>query len=159
LPFIETRVTVSGYGIARPQVVKCRIGIPVSDLIVQAGGFVGHVGKIILGSLFEGSAIADINVPVTRTLKSIIVLPWKAARKPRITPCICCGRCVDSCPAELEPLYLEEAIRRDESQLFHQLNGHKCIQCGVCSYTCPSGRPLSEKIRAMVLRLKRGKKH
>ena len=62
-------------------------------------------------------------------------------------PCIRCSRCVDWCPIGLMPLLIDHAWRRDDIKLTETLNATDCIECGVCSYACPSKRHLTENVR------------
>lgn len=146
MPVIESRVSVAGFGVARPQVVRARVGTPLSVLVDHCGGFVGSVGKIVVNGLFTGEAITDLSRPVTKTTRSLAVLPRAASRRARPTPCIGCGRCLDACPARLEPLFLEQVIDARDEELADRLRVRACILCGMCSYVCPAHRPLAEKI-------------
>ena len=80
-----------------------------------------------------------------------------AARRGDVEPCVRCTRCVDVCPMGLEP-YLISTMSRlgryDEARENALLN---CIECGSCSYVCPSSRPLLDFIRygKMMLRTKK----
>jgi electron transport complex protein RnfC len=53
---------------------------------------------------------------------------------------------VKVCPMGLEPYLL---MTLSEKGLFERMEGEKvmdCIECGSCSYTCPSSRPLLDYI-------------
>lgn len=154
-PLLDSIVTVGGYGLARPQVLRARIGTPVRDLIDQAGGLVGIVGKIILNDVLTGVAIVDLNAPVTATLFSVIVLPRKICRPREIVPCIACGECVEACPAHLEPVFIEQALERLDLATLNRLRVKHCISCGICGWVCPSMRPLFEKVVVAKHRLQR----
>ena len=57
-------------------------------------------------------------------------------------PCIRCSRCVEVCPAELQP---QELFWFSKSKQFEKTLDYKlfdCIECGCCSYVCPSNIPL-----------------
>jgi electron transport complex protein RnfC len=63
-------------------------------------------------------------------------------------PCIRCTKCVDVCPAQLQP---QELYWHAKSSQFEKLtNDYKlfdCIECGCCSYVCPSNIPLVQYYR------------
>jgi electron transport complex protein RnfC len=62
-------------------------------------------------------------------------------------PCIRCTRCVGVCPMGLEPYLL---MTLSQKALFERMEQEKtmdCIECGSCSYICPSSRPLLDYIR------------
>ena len=69
-------------------------------------------------------------------------------------PCIKCASCVSVCPMGLMPYKLGEygkALRVDD---FKAWDGGTCIECGCCSYVCPSKRPLLHWIRLGKLKVR-----
>ena len=48
---------------------------------------------------------------------------------------------------QLEPLYLEKASSSENWDVARDYYVTQCIECGLCSYVCPSKRPLAEYIR------------
>ncbi|HSH18801.1 MAG TPA: 4Fe-4S dicluster domain-containing protein, partial [Draconibacterium sp.] len=57
------------------------------------------------------------------------------------------SRCVSVCPMGLEPYLL---MTCGQKQIFDRAENERvmdCIECGSCSYTCPSNRPLLDYIR------------
>lgn len=96
-----------------------------------------------------GQALASLDVPVTKGTSGIVALaPGHAA--PVVEddqPCIRCGRCTEGCPMGLEPYAIANYGHRrmwDAAADFHPVD---CIECGVCSYVCPTRRPLLQIIR------------
>ncbi|MCK4751023.1 MAG: 4Fe-4S dicluster domain-containing protein, partial [Bacteroidales bacterium] len=69
------------------------------------------------------------------------------ARRSEVRPCIRCTKCVGVCPMGLEPYLL---MTQSEKGFFERMEQDKvmdCMECGSCSYTCPSSRPLLDYIR------------
>ena len=64
-------------------------------------------------------------------------------------PCIRCGWCVEACPVNIHPAALLEAVQHDDMDLADEAGLHACIDCGVCSYICPSKLPLLGGIRLL----------
>lgn len=147
-PLTERVVTVTG-AVNRPGNYRVLLGTLVSDLIEHAGGFSGPVERVIAGGPMTGQALASLDVPVTKGTSGIVALsPGVAA--PVVEddqPCIRCARCTQGCPMSLEPFAIANyGYRRmwDAAAGYHPVD---CIECGVCSYVCPTRRPLLQIIR------------
>ncbi|MCF8009574.1 MAG: 4Fe-4S dicluster domain-containing protein, partial [Halanaerobiales bacterium] len=55
--------------------------------------------------------------------------------------------CVDSCPMYLLPLKLSDLAQYEKYDMLDKYDIQSCIECGSCSYICPSNRPLLDYIR------------
>jgi electron transport complex protein RnfC len=147
-PLTERVVTVTG-AVVRPGNYRVVLGTLVSDLIEHAGGFTGPVERVIAGGPMTGQALASLDVPVTKGTSGIVALPPGVAA-PSVDddqPCIRCGRCTEGCPMGLEPYALANYADR---RMWDSATGRHvtdCIECGVCSYVCPTQRPLLQLIR------------
>jgi len=62
-------------------------------------------------------------------------------------PCIRCTRCVEVCPAELQPQDLYWFAQSREFGRAQAFSLFDCIECGACSYVCPSHIPLVQFYR------------
>ncbi len=146
-PLVERLVTVTGKGLARPSNFKVRIGTSVNNLIEAAGGMPETVGKIISGGPMMGKAVGVTDFPTTKGCSGILLIDEKEAKRKPTRACIRCAKCVAVCPMGLEPFLL---MPMAEQQLFDRAEEERvtdCIECGSCSYTCPSTRPLLDYIR------------
>ncbi|SCG83767.1 electron transport complex protein RnfC [Proteiniborus sp. DW1] len=147
VPLVERVVTVTGSAINTPKNLLVKIGTPFKDIINQCGGSKETPGKIIMGGPMMGLAQFTDEVPVIKGTSGILVLNEKEARIPEPNPCIRCGKCVDICPVNLQPLFISQLSLKgkyDDTQKYHVLD---CIECGSCSFICPSKRPLLQSIR------------
>ncbi len=147
MPLVERIVTITGSAINTPKNLLVKIGTPFKDIINQCGGYKGTPGKIIMGGPMMGLAQFTDEVPVIKGTSGVLVLNEKEARIPEPNPCIRCGKCVDICPVNLQPLFISQLSLKgkfDETQKYHVLD---CIECGSCSFICPSKRPLLQSIR------------
>ncbi len=72
------------------------------------------------------------------------------------TPSVCinCLACVDYCPAEIHPSYIYHHIVSENTEEAEKLNIAACILCGKCSFVCPTGLPLYQKIADTLSMLK-----
>lgn len=146
-PLYERTITVTGNGIKEPKNLKVKIGTPIKDIIEQCGGFNGEPGKIIIGGPMTGLAQFSLDTPIIKATSAIIVLTKEEAAHKETTPCIKCGKCLQVCPARLQPLLLSAYSLKDKFEMTQEYNVEECIQCGACSFICPSKRPLTESIR------------
>lgn len=147
MPLIERSVTVTGRGIKEPMNLIYRIGTSVSELIAEAGGFVGKPAKVILGGPMTGFAQAVIDLPAVKGTSGVLVLPEEEVEDFEPAPCIKCARCVDVCPQFLMPVNLANYT---EHEMFEELEKYQilnCIECGSCSFICPAKRPLMQYIK------------
>jgi len=113
-----------------------------------------------MGGPMMGKAVANLQVPITKGSSGILVLQPKSAGRPEASPCIRCSRCVSACPMGLEPYLLEQMVDVNQFEEAELRRIRDCVECGSCSWTCPSGRPLVDSIRlgkAMLARKQRKK--
>lgn len=147
LPLIDRVVTVSGKGVVKPQNVRVRIGTPISDLLEFCGGMTEDTVKVVNGGPMMGKAVADVGVPVTKGTSGILVFTEAEVRIYEERTCIRCASCVDACPMLLMPNYLGLYSRKTMYNDAERINLFNCIECGCCSYVCPSRIPLVHYIR------------
>jgi len=137
-PLYERVVSVTGNGINVPKNLLVRIGTPFSELISFCGGLKPDAAKIINGGPMMGISQFTQEVPVTKGTSGIVILTQKEAKLPASQPCISCARCVDSCPMNLMPNVLAALVEHKRFEDAHKYNVLDCIECGCCSYVCPS---------------------
>lgn len=146
-PLFERIVTITGNGVTDPCNYKVRIGTPASALIDAAGGWPENTGKIIIGGPMMGSAVPNIEVPVTKGTSGIILIPRGESQRKEVINCIRCARCVNACPMGLEPYFLMTLSERNQFEKLQENGIMDCMECGSCSYICPANRPLLDYIR------------
>ena len=130
-----------------PSNFLARIGTPVSELIVQAGGIPEDTGKILSGGPMMGKALVSYDTPVVKGMSGIVLLPENESVRVRVQNCIRCSRCVSACPMGLEPYLIALRVAAEDYEGSEKDRVMDCIECGSCHYTCPSGRPLLDYIR------------
>ena len=146
-PLFERVVTVTGKSLKKPSNFKVRIGTPVSVLIEAAGGLPEDTGKIINGGPMMGKALSDTSIPVVKGSSGILLLPESEAARKKMEPCIRCSKCIGVCPMGLEPYLLMAFSQNGRNDRLEDNKVMDCIECGSCSFTCPSNRPLLDYIR------------
>ncbi|MBV1709656.1 MAG: 4Fe-4S dicluster domain-containing protein, partial [Erysipelothrix sp.] len=55
--------------------------------------------------------------------------------------------CNDTCPAGLLPVRINNAEKAKNIDLIEKLNVNDCIECGLCTYVCPSKLDVTEGVR------------
>lgn len=157
-PLTERTVTVTGPEVKKPGNYLVTNGTPLADILSFAGGEPEDTGKIIAGGPMMGRAVSTLESTATKGLSGLVILPESKAKRKPAEPCIRCARCVSVCPMGLEPyLFMLQAdnMKWDDMAEHGVLN---CMECGCCSYACPSNRPLVDMIKLgkQKLRTKKG---
>ena len=98
-----------------------------------------------------GVAVYSTEYPIMKNTNAIVALSVKDSMPKQERNCIHCGRCVAACPIGLNPTLFARAMKvEDSAERADRLTEAKiglCIECGCCSYVCPSARPLVENNR------------
>ncbi len=146
-PVYERVVTITGNAVNSPKNLLVRVGTRIKDIVEYSGGYSTVPGKILFGGPMMGIAQYTDEAVTDKRNNGIVVLTEEEAKPAEVYPCIRCGECVEKCPMQLEPLYLEKASSSENWDVARDYYVTQCIECGLCSYVCPSKRPLAEYIR------------
>ena len=142
----DTHRLLSVGGVAdQPGCYRVPIGMRVGDLLDQTGLRELPV-RVVLGGPMTGRAVADLGTVVTHGDAAVLPLARAPASEP--IACVRCGRCIQHCPAGLDPLALLAAAEvgaRDVARLYPQA----CMDCGLCSLVCPSHLPLLAAVQRL----------
>jgi len=147
IPLIERVCTVTGKGIKSPKNIRFRVGTPLKALIDFCDGYNGIPGKILLGGPMMGVAQFSDELPAMKNTSGILVFSQEDAKLPEATACIRCGKCVTTCPINLEPIQISAYALLHDYDKAAKYNALDCIECGSCSFICPAKRPLLQTIR------------
>ncbi len=147
MPLIDRITTVTGSAIADPKNLLMKIGVPIKEVIEQCGGYSKTPGKIIMGGPMMGFAQHSVDVVTTKGSSGVLVFDEKEAKLPESQQCIRCGKCVEICPAFLQPLQISGYSLKNMMDQAEKYRALDCIECGSCSFICPSKRPLLQSIR------------
>lgn len=145
MPLIDRIVTVDGDCIKTPKNLRAPIGTPVSALIEYCG-LKNVPSKIIKGGAMMGIVAFDINTPVIKGTSAVLVFSDKKMNR-YSSECIHCGRCVDSCPMHLMPLYLALFSQKEDMESCEKYDVMSCVECGCCQYICPASVPIVQFIK------------
>ena len=147
LPLVERVCTVTGKGIKSPKNIRFKVGTPLKALIDFCDGYNGTPGKILLGGPMMGVAQFSDVLPAMKNTSGILVFSEEEAKLPEASACIKCGKCVSTCPINLQPIQISAYTLMHDYDKAAKYNALDCIECGSCSYICPAKRPLLQTIR------------
>ena len=142
---IERVVTVTGPAVSKPGNYLIPLGTPLRWVLEQAG-CTSQAASIVLGGPMMGPAVGSFDIPLTKGVTGVLVLP-KPAKRP-VFPCIHCAACVDVCPIRLDPSHLGLLARKERYQDMEEIyHLNDCFECACCSYVCPANIPLVQYFR------------
>jgi Na+-translocating ferredoxin:NAD+ oxidoreductase subunit C len=150
-PMLAVPIEVRDSTRARSHVVMAAVGTPLRFVMES-------MGLRDLYTLRAGAALRDIRVAPDAIVSGAGELSIDAgliSAPINPDPCIRSGWCVENCPVRIHPAGLLEAAQDDDMTLAEHHGLHACIECGICSYVCPSRLPLLDSIRE--LRSRHGK--
>lgn len=146
-PLVERIVTVTGRDITTPSNLLVRIGTSTSALLEEVGGVPETAAKIISGGPMMGKALTTDSVPVAKGTSGLLVMRAEDTKRRPMRNCIRCAKCVSVCPMGLNPAFLMRDTVFKDWDMLESNHVTDCIECGSCSFTCPSSRPLLDHIR------------
>jgi Na+-translocating ferredoxin:NAD+ oxidoreductase RnfC subunit len=149
-------VTVAG-AVGQPGTYHVPLGVRVKDLLSLAGGPSIADYKVLAGGPLMGELVKDLEQPVTKTTKGIVVLPGvspvvtiRSMPLPHIlrqarAVCCQCRECTELCPRNhlghyLEPHKMMLLVSYPGYEPQAAAEAFLCSECGVCDlYACPMG--------------------
>ena len=146
-PLIDRIITVTGKSLKQPSNLLARLGTPFQQLVDECGGLPEDTGKVIGGGPMMGKALLSLEVPMTKGSSGLLIMNNEEARRSEPQPCIRCAKCVGACPMGLEPYLLSRMSEQGDWEASEANDVVSCIECGSCQFTCPSRRPLLDRIR------------
>ena len=148
IPYVWRTITVDGSAVKSPKNVTAPIGTSLRDILTFCDTDCEDLGKVLYGGPMMGIAAYDLDAPIYKNTNAILALNVKDSLPKKQYPCIHCGKCISHCPMGLNPTAFVKAMKidnKDERVASLQNNDIlSCIDCGSCSYVCPSRRPLVE---------------
>jgi len=155
-PVTGTWVTVNG-AVNRPGTFHVPLGVRIKDLLSLAGGPSIAAYRVLSGGPMMGELVEDLEQPVTKTTKGILVLPEtspvitvRSMPIPHIlrqarAACCQCRECTEMCPRyhlghQLEPHKMMLLVSYPGYEARAAAEAYLCSECGVCDlYACPMG--------------------
>ena len=146
-PLIERIVTVTGPGVRQPATVLAPVGAHLEDVLAYCGGLTDDVKQVLFGGPMMGVPQHNLKVPIVKGTSGILCLRGKDVNIRREYPCIRCASCLEACPVYLNPSQLGQLARMGRYEAMLDYHVMDCMECGSCSYVCPSNIPLVQRFR------------
>lgn len=128
--------------------VSARIGTPVSEILDAFDITLDEKDRIIFGGPMAGSAIYSEDYPILPDTDAIIIQAKDKLDYISDYPCINCGDCIRTCPANIPVNMLVRLLEAGQyEEASEQYDLYSCIECGLCSYVCVSKIPVFHYIK------------
>ncbi len=154
-PLIERVVTVSGPGVSAPANLMVPLGTPVRALLEACGGVAPDAALVIMGGPMMGQPLPSVDVPVVKGTSGVLVFRERDLAPLVEHACIRCGRCLEACACFLNPSILGRLARKERWDVMAEHHLMDCMECGACSFTCPSRIPLVQQFRVAKAHIRR----
>lgn len=129
LPVSERYITLILDDATRVAVINAKYGTNLKHILEDVAKFDLINKDIYLNNFMRKVKCNNIeSLVVSDNVKTIFVMEHDETRSSK---CIKCGKCVDICPVDINPL----AKKLDAA----------CIRCGLCNYVCPANINLINK--------------
>ena len=142
MPLVSRTVTVDGDIVKKSGNYLVPVGTSIEYILDYAQCEKDKINKLITGGMMMGITIYDITQPVTKQNNAILAM--NKIESSEELPCIRCGRCMNACPLNLMPMELDKAYRKRDTEALNRYKLSLCMNCGCCTYVCPSKRKLAE---------------
>lgn len=137
-------VTFSGEGLNHDVNVIVPVGTPVGEIVKAIGGYADDSVFLIAGGPMMGKTMVKDEFVIDRASNAVTVLPYSTQEE---LPCLRCGSCSDHCPAGLQPVRIQIAVKEGNVEEMEKRGAMSCIECGLCTYVCPSRIQVTENVR------------
>ena len=156
IPLIERALTVAGPGVDRPANMIVPIGTPIREVLRHCG--INHnTRQVVMGGPMMGMPLATLDAPVLKGTSGLLAFTEDIVNHPNEYACVRCGQCLEACGNFLNPSRLAKLARAGRFEDLEKSYVMDCMECGACTYTCPSGVPIVHLIRAAKLTIRQRK--
>ncbi len=152
MPLVDKCISVDGSAVKNPKNIIVPIGTSMEYCFEQCGGFKTQPGRVLDGGPMMGRAVASLDEPVVKATSALVAMDLKDSVVIEPTACLHCGKCVEACPLNLNPVEFARALDIDDEDereaILKKEDVAQCMECGCCAFVCPAHRPLVANNRA-----------
>ncbi len=127
-------LTISGNALKEGKVFKVKKYCSLAEIMTKYLKLKTTDYELIVNGLMRGYLGQITDLIITDEIDSIILMQKE---EQHISKCFNCGKCLNVCPVDLNPIYLYKKNKPTK----------KCLNCGLCNYVCPAHIDLKTKIR------------
>lgn len=146
MPLVDKCISVDGSAVKNPKNIIVPIGTSMGYCFEMCGGFKTTPGRVLDGGPMMGRAVKSLDEPVVKATSALVAMDLKDSVVIEPTACLHCGRCVEACPLNLNPVEFARALDIDDEDereaILKKEDVAQCMECGCCAYVCPAHRPL-----------------
>ena len=142
-------LTISGDAI-NPSNVIVPVGTLAKSILEKCGYLSEEVCVLAGGPMTSKSNITD-EFAIQTNNGGLTIMKKKVYET---LPCLKCGKCIENCPAGLQPIQIKNAFDDKDVKELQAFDCSKCVECGMCSFVCPSKIELTDAIRKAKLYLR-----
>jgi len=144
-PMLRTHAGLADMASGRHHLLSVPVGMSLGETL--RGCDIDAAGADLRG----GSPLREVRLSGDCVIAGGEVAIYVAGLEPSTNPqpCIRCGWCVSGCPVHIHPAGILEAAQAGDRTAGERYGLDACIECGVCSYVCPSRLPLLNGIRLL----------
>ena len=147
IPSVSHLVHFSGNCLFSSCVLDVKIGTTLNDIVKQIGGFAKEPSVIVINGLIYGNSVESLNVPISKSVKSVEFISKTKITDNQIYSCVNCGNCRYVCPSKISPDVLYSyAVNFKEIPEVLKNTVLSCEECGLCNTVCPARLPLTKTI-------------
>ena len=146
-PSVSHLMHFSGNCLFSSCVLDVKIGTTLNDIVKQIGGFAKEPSVIVINGLIYGNSVESLNVPISKSVKSVEFISKTKITDNQIYSCVNCGNCRYVCPSKISPDVLYSyAVNFKEIPEVLKNTVLSCEECGLCNTVCPARLPLTKTI-------------
>ncbi len=151
---VERIVTYGGSALAAPVNALTRVGTSFEHIAEKCGGFVRTPRKIVLGGPMMGICATTLEAVTVKGTAGVLFFTEDEDRNVENPTCIRCGKCINVCPMNLEPVYMYLYYKKRDFKMMNKYHITDCIECGSCTFNCPARMPLTHAFKTAKIMMK-----